>query len=813
MDAALPDAPAAAGLPRPLRLALAALAMLLAAWGLAAFVSMQHFPAHLVDERVRTLLSAPAARWDALSVLPWTLALLLTLWLALGLRRPLTAALDDDAAAPPPPPLADRLVRAAWALAPLLAVPLTLFYDDLVGRQVLAAALVGLTAYRVWPLLGVGDGHLHKHLPPFLRGVSVDTVAALLAVLAGSFLFFGALLRHEAQWSSLIDLGLFYEIYDHPGGELLYAPTIGMSFLGEHFSPVLVLLTPLMTIFPSPVTLLAVQAVAVALGGWFLYLFARDRTGSATVAGVIMLGYLLSPWVQAAAFYDFHMDMLEPPMLFGLALALSRRSVRWTWVSAVLLWCTKEDAFLYTTVLALWAAVALRARRLAALVVVVGLAQAAVVLGVVLPAMRPPYDPRYFSTTGATTGYAFLGRYSHLGGSLGAMVGKLAGDPLYVVDHLMSGARLTNLLGLVLSFGGLALCSWAGLWLLLPTLEMLLANPGPMSGFQFYYGAVAFMFAPLAAVEGARRLLGGEGPRFLGAPGPRRVAFGLGLVLLALLGWHPTSFLASHNTYKPVTYTSHQAQAEVLMARIPEGARVSATGYQAVHLQPGRDVRMFPYGLDDADYVLVDTQRPPWPRTLAQVEDELLRLPSRGFGLDGEGDGLFLLSRHPEADAAAVRARIRALLDAPRFEAELTEQTAFLDRVDTGDDASNGAFRSVGPDDRRGPDFLQYGPYTRLSPGAYDAVFRVRWREAGLLAVPPGQLVATVDVAFRHGSDVRGKRDLTAGELAGDGDAWREVRIPFEVRRGDGEVEGRVFFHDVGRFDLDYVAFEPRATP
>ena len=59
--------------------------------------------------------------------------------------------------------------------------------------------------------------------------------------------------------------------------------------------------------------------------------------------------------------------------------------------------------------------------------------------------------------------------------------------------------------------------------------------------------------------------------------------------------------------------------------------------------------------------------------------------------------------------------------------------------------------------------------------------------------------------------------DRTAASLdrfhAGDGDAWREVRIPFEVRRGDGEVEGRVFFHDVGRFDLDYVAFEPRATP
>lgn len=809
LDVAFPEPPP--GLPRALRLTLAVVAMLFAAWGLAAFVAMQHFPAPLVDERVRGLLSDPAARWAMLSELPWTLALVLTLWLALGLHRPASAHLFDDDA-PPAPPVADRLVRAAWALAPLLAVPLTLFFDDDAGRQVLAAALVGLTAYRVWPLFGVGEGHLHKHLPPFMRGFSPDTIAALLAVLAGAFLFFGALLRHQAQWSSLIDLGLFYELYDHPGGQLLYAPSLGMSFLGEHFSPVLLLLTPLMTLFPSPVTLLAIQAVAVTLGGWLLYLFARDRTGSATVAGLIMLGYLLSPWVQAAAFYDFHMDMLEPPMLFGLALALSRRSTRWAWVSAILLWCTKEDTFLYTSVLALWAMVALRMRKLGALLLVVGLAQAAVVLGVALPAMRGAYDPRFFSTTGATTGYAFLGRYNHLGGNVGAMLAKVAGDPLYVVDHLMSGPRLSSLLGLVLAFGGLALCSWAGLWLLLPTLEMLLANPGPMSGFQFYYGAVAFMFAPLAAAEGARRLLGGEAPAWLGAPGPRRLAFGLGLLLLALVGWHPTSWLSSHNTYKPVTYTAHQAQAEVLMARIPEHARVSATGYLAVHLQPGRDVRMFPYGLDEADYVLVDTQRPPWPLTLAQVADELLRLPARGFALEGEGGGLFLLARHPEADAAAQRATIRALLDASRFEAELTEQTAFLDRVVSGDDASNGAYRSVGPEDRRGPGFLQYGPYVKLSPGAYDAVFRVRWHAAGLVGAGAGQAVATLDVTFRHGGDVRGQRVFTAGEWA-DGDGWREVRIPFEVARGDGELEARVFFHDVGRLDLDYVGLEPRRAP
>ncbi len=798
-----PGAPSPLALRPWMRLTAALLGVLVAAYGLAVFVAFQYLPAQLVAERTGSGL----LRGDGLAALaqasPWALAFALAAWAGLAWRRRSRG-------------LVEGLVEASKALWPMALVATTLWFDDRAGRQVLAAALMGLVAYRAWPLIASGsdDAPLPRALPDALRELSPRLGAALLALGGFALLLVGAWARHEAQWSSLIDLGLFYELYDNADGTLLFAPTLGQSFLGEHFSPSLVLLWPVMAVFPSPVTLLVVQSGAIALGAWLLFELAHERLRSAPLAAVIMVGYLLSPWVQAAALYDFHMDMLEPPMLFGLALALQRGKARWVWVSAALLWLTKEDTFIYTSVFGLYAWLHLKRRRLGLALIGVGLAQAAVVLLVLLPAVREPFDPQFFSTTGPRQGYAFLSRYSHLGETLGAIVGNAVANPLRLLDHLTTGARLGNLLALLMAFGGLGLFAGWRIILLAPTLEMLLANPGPLSAFSFYYGAVAFMFAPLVAIEGADALLR-RPPRRLGhAPTAPRLAFALGALVLLLVGWHPTSWLSDHHTYKPVVVTPHHAQAAALMARIPQGARVSATGYHAVHLQPGRDVRMFPFGLDQADWVLVDLQRPPWPRDLTGVRRELTRLPAAGFALEASGDGLFLFRRADGVDAAAERRRVRDLLAAGFVvEAELSEQTDYINRVASSDEASNGAYRAVDQGDRRGPGYLLYGPYVKLPRGEYTAVFRLRWRPDGLWPPKGDRAAVTLDVASSRGRKRHAARELKVAELTAAGDGWREERLDFSVSPGAGELEARVYYHDLGALDLDVVRVERRRPP
>ncbi|MCC6622688.1 MAG: DUF2079 domain-containing protein [Deltaproteobacteria bacterium] len=782
---------------------------LLAGYALAVFQALQYAPPGRVDQVAPALLRRGGIAVEVLTHAATAVPFLFVIWLMAAWRvrnRRWSVALFD----------------AGMAVAPVVLLLPCLFLEDRETRQILASGVLGLTVWRLFPLV-LGDVGWSGLVPPRLLALfNVRRLAALAAVAAGAFLWFGALRRHEAHWSSLIDLGLFYELYDNAEGSLLYAPSIGQSFLGEHFSPILVLLTPLVRLIGGPEALLVIQALALALSGWFLFLWAEGRTRAPIVALAVMLAWLLSPFVQNAALYDFHMDMLEPALLFGLLLALDRKRPVLVALAALGLWLTKEDTWIYTGVIALWALSDrtlrdLRMHRLMAMLGALGLVLGLVVLLVILPALRAPHDPSVFSTTGPAQTYAFLGRYSHLGGSLSGILSTLATNPLYVLGHLLSGPRLGNLLVLFIAFGGAAWAARWGLLLLVPALEMLLGNPGLMSSYLFYYGAIAFMFAPLAAVVGASNLLArppGAPARAFGRVTPGRLATAILAITAGLVSWHPSSLLARASRYPSFEHTPRHAEAARLIERVPAGAKVSATGYLAVHLQPGRDVRMFPYLVDEADWILVDLQRPAWPLSRADVEGRLVRALAQGFSVEVASDGLVLMRRGPARPEG--RAELEAMLARPRVEAELSEQTGFISSVHDDDGASNGGFLRASPDAARGPDYLLYGPFARPTPGKTRVTFRLRWAPWGLLSSPgsalapaPDAVVATIDVVVDRGRTRRAHRDLTVAELGAKAGAWADLTLDATLERGDNDLEMRVFWHGIGRLDVDVVEAAP----
>jgi len=812
-SSAPPQGAPAAGHARVLRVGrglLGAGLAVVAGYALAVFQTLQYAPAAHIDAVAPGLLKRGGLAGEVLTHAATAVPLLLVAWLMAAWRvrnRGWSVALFD----------------AGLALAPTVLLLPCLLLEDRETRQILASGVLGLVAWRLFPLV-LGDLGWSGLVPPRLLALfNVRRLAALACVAAAAFLWAGALRRHEAHWSSLIDLGLFYELFDNADGALLWAPSIGQSFLGEHFSPVLVLLTPIVRLIGGPEALLVIQALALALSGWFLYLWAEGRTRAPIVALAVAMAWLLSPFVQNAAFYDFHMDMLEPAMLFGLLLALDRKRPVLVVLAALGLWLTKEDTWIYTAVVAVWALTDrtladLRMRRLMLGVGAAGLVVGALLLFVVLPALRAPHDPSVFSTTGPSETYAFIGRYSHLGGSLSGILSTLLTNPLYVLEHLVTGPRLGNLLVLFIAFSGVAWAARWGLLLLVPALEMLLGNPGLMSSFNFYYGAVAFMFAPLAAVVGAGNLLArapGEPARAFGRVTPGRLATAIVAVTLGLVSWHPSSLLARASRYPSFSHTPHHAAAQALVERVPPGAKVSATGYLAVHLQPGRDVRMFPYLADEADWILVDLQRPAWPLSRSDVTARLLRALGKGFGVEVASDGLVLLRRgltRPEG-----RAELEAMLARPRVEAELSEETGFVSGAHDDEDASNGGFLRASPDAARGPDYLLYGPFARVEAGAYRMTYRLRWAPWGVLSSPgsalgpaPDKVAATIDVVVDRGRKRRASRDLTVAELAADAATWRDFTLDVRLEPGDNDLEMRVFWHGVGRLDVDVVLAEPR---
>ena len=86
---------------------------------------------------------------------------------------------------------------------------------------------------------------------------------------------------------------------------LTIAPGV-RHFLSWYFTPSVVLLTPVYALWPSPVTLLIVQSVVVALGAWPVFQLAKESLGAPWLAAGYVCVYLMFPALLAANLYDLH---------------------------------------------------------------------------------------------------------------------------------------------------------------------------------------------------------------------------------------------------------------------------------------------------------------------------------------------------------------------------------------------------------------------------------------------------------------------------------------------------------------------------
>lgn len=140
-----------------------------------------------------------------------------------------------------------------------------------------------------------------------------------------------SILRYESLLTQATDLGIFMQaMYSTLHGRLLYEAVDyqaygATSFLGVHFSPILLAIVPLYWLFPYAATLLVLQAVVVAVGAIPTYLIAK-RAGKDKRALAFSALYLFYPPLLGANLYDFHVESFLPVLLlFAFHFTESRR--------------------------------------------------------------------------------------------------------------------------------------------------------------------------------------------------------------------------------------------------------------------------------------------------------------------------------------------------------------------------------------------------------------------------------------------------------------------------------------------------------
>ncbi|MFE2815403.1 DUF2079 domain-containing protein [Streptomyces nigra] len=356
--------------------------------------------------------------------------------------------------------------------------------------------------------------------------------------------------RHLGQRSW--DLGIFEQVvrsYAHLQAPVADLKGPGFNILGDHFSPVTVLLAPLYRLFPSSVTLLVAQAALFALSAVPVARAAARLLGRGRGLAV-GVSYGLSWGIQEAVDFDFHEICFAVPLIaFALEALLARR---WR---AALLWAlplvlVKED--LGFTLSALAVVVAWRARgtspraaRYAAGVAVFGAVAVALTLLVLIPAFNSAGSYDYWNKVGESGG----------------------GGPLDGLD-----TKLRTLGWILIPTSGLLALRSPLLLVALPTVGWRFVSSYPQYwGTDWHYSAVLMPVVALALVDAVHTARNSPLPwlRSYAQHLPAAVA-GASLALTTSL---PLAAVTETEIYrKPERVTA----IERLLDTVPDGASVEA---------------------------------------------------------------------------------------------------------------------------------------------------------------------------------------------------------------------------------------------
>ncbi|NHC13141.1 DUF2079 domain-containing protein [Motilibacter deserti] len=454
-----------------------------------------------------------------------------------------------------------------------------------------------------------------------LRGPHAVAVPAVALALAAVHATLGLLAYRNFRVGSW-DLLLFDEtVRGYAGWGAPVQPALGVHLdvgpdliaLGDHFSPILVLLAPLYWVWDDPRMLILAQAGLIAVSICVAWVIARRVLGPGIAYAVAVATGLAWP-LQEASVVGFHEVVFAVPLILLACERLQARRPGQAAAWAASLMLVKEDMGFVTVMFGVL--LALRGwRKLGVWLAVAGLAGAYLSTSVIVP--------------------AFYGHGSPDGDYYEAFFAALP-NPVDTFEVVFSPVQKEQtVLWLLAPFAFLPLASPVVL-LTLPQLgeRAISSNPNHW-GLEQHYNAVLLPVLVVAAVEAARRL-----------PRRWRQAFAAYAVLAAvvLCAKFPFADLADRETWR---LDAHEQAAAQAVALVPAGVTVEADNEIGPHLADRGTVLLLDKTPRDAPWVVVDVARSSFPiDSLAVQRDRVRLLQASGYELVLD-NGSYAVLRRP----------------------------------------------------------------------------------------------------------------------------------------------------------------------
>jgi len=451
-------------------------------------------------------------------------------------------------------------------------------------------------------------------------------------------------------------------------------PTVFYHRLGQHFTPALLLWLPLYGLFPSPATLTVLQVTLVTAAGIVLYVLARQYL-QPPLAAMITVSFYAANAVLGPTLSNFHDISQIPLFVFGLLLAMEKRSWWLFWLLAILTLAVREDAGVVLFGVGFYLIVSKRYPQVGLAVCTLSLAYMIVVTNLLMPLFSQDISRRFMIER--------FGQYVEgEQASTLEIIWAIVSNPWRLIVQLVSpvGAKLKYLLGhwLPLAFvPAVSPVAWtvAGF----PLLEIFLQQGESRLAINIRYAMTVVPGLFYGAI-----LWWSQHPKAFKSSFRRFWAVCISLSLLfsftsSSSSLNRTFYFLLPDSFDPWVHVSlteqwhHVSQLRPLLAQIPPNASVSATTYLVPHLSSRREILRWP-GLqlrNDArqvisvDYVIADLWQLQQYQVAFDEERQLLQQSvalidqlsgNREYGIINFKDGVILMQKAAASDPQATAA-------------------------------------------------------------------------------------------------------------------------------------------------------------
>jgi uncharacterized membrane protein len=562
------------------------------------------------------------------------------------------------------------------------------------------------------------------------------------------------------------------------------------NFFGVHFSPILILITPIYALYQSPITLLVLQSFILGLSALPIYWIAQDKLESKLWGLTFAAAFLLHPALHGINCFDFHTESFIP--LFFLLTFYYLEKGKWFkgFIFALLTLSTIEFAPILIWFLGIYFLIKMGFRT-GKISFTSFLKQTW--FSVVLIALSVFFFFLSFYVLyniNSLKSIGLPGNWDIWGNNLGEVVINVLRNPILALGDITN--PIEKIYYILLVFAPTCLLAFLSPLELLLTapwlLAALLSNYPPYYEPYFqYFGFVAGQVF-IAAVYGVRKLANWHIYSLNRSIIEKRL-MALILVLSLVTSVTISPIGLSALTRKRVEINSHTETLHEVLKLIPTNASVGTQDDILPHLAQRENIFILTWPMKvEADFILVDlksshfrygpfaTSLPP-DLAFSRIIDE------GNYGIMAYADGVILLKKNYTGEY--LYKPYQASFD---YEDLWTyRSTSYV----TFDPSSNSG-RIIVHDTRHVPGVVWYGPYVYLFKGNFSAIFKIRTKSANINL--------TLDV-FCEGETIC-ERDVTFSDFDAL-DRWQELTLNFTINNLK-----RMEFRGICRSNNTYVALD-----